>query len=291
MHTSVKRILAGTDGSTAAARGVGWAAELAAALDADLVVTAVANASAGGRDVDAAAADRDRIADLVEGPWSEPARTTSARVSTLVLEGDPRVVLLDAVLAQDADLLVLGSAGTGWFPAMHLGHVAHAVAHHSPVPVAIVPPDSPSTSGRPILVGVDGSGGAANAVAWTAGLAAGMGAEVLAVHVDLHGSSRAPGGSTPDDGDDRSPLVEQTLDERCRQWTAPLRDAGVTTRTMVSNGWPATAIVDLEASASPGLVVLGARGSGGFKGLQLGSVALGVLQRSVVPVVIVPVGG
>lgn len=37
-----------------------------------------------------------------------------------------------------------------------------------------------------------------------------------------------------------------------------------------------------------GLLVVGTRGSGGFSGLRLGSVALKLLQNAVVPIVVVP---
>jgi nucleotide-binding universal stress UspA family protein len=271
----VKRILVGTDGSAPAARGVAWAASLASALGVDLVVTAVLTPGLGGREAGELGEDDNRVAGLLDGPWSAPARTGSARVSTVMLEGDPRLVLLDAVVAQSADILVLGSAGTGWFPALHLGHVAHAVAHHCPVPLVIVPPGAAADAPGSILVGLDGSAASAAAVAWTGGLARALNAEVLAVHAHMR---ERPG----------EPHEHAQLEMRCRDWTATLRAAGVATRVVIAQGWPASALIELEALEAPGLVVLGARGAGGFKDLRLGSVALGVLQRSVVPVAIVP---
>lgn len=276
METLVKRILVGTDGSPAATRGVAWAAGLAGALDAHLAVATVLAPDLGGSGTADLADGRDRIVERLEGSWSAPARASVGQVTTLVLDGDPRAALLDAVSIQQADLLVLGSAGTGWFPALHLGHVAHALAHHCAVALVIVPPGATAEAPRRILVGMDGSAGSAAAVEWAGELAQALRSEVLAAHVHVREAPVEPG------------QPHAHFDEHCEQWAAPLRSAGITTRIVIAQGWPASAIVDLEVVEGPGLVVLGARGAGGFKDLRLGSVALQVLQRSVVPVAIVP---
>jgi len=268
---ALERVLVGTDGSPAAARGVGWAASLAQALGAELVVTSVVDTRSFVGDL---GAERSRVAVAIDEEWSEPAGDDlGSHLSTLVLEGDPRTVLPTEAVTQKADVLVLGSAGVGWYPAMHLGHVAHAVAHHSPVPVVIVPPGAAPRAPEVILLGIDGSAGSASATAWAARLARTVGAEVVAVHVQIAG-----------DG-----AVDLADDPDCKEWVAPLLEAGVPTRIVGRTGWPATALMELAASEAPDLVILGARGAGGYKGLQLGSVSLGVLQRSFVPVAIVPV--
>jgi nucleotide-binding universal stress UspA family protein len=266
------RVLVGTDGSAAAARGVSWAGHVAGALGAQVVVAAASEPSGDGGEL---AAD---VASLLEGPWSEPARTANASVTTVVLPGDPRVALLDAVREHGANLLVLGSTGRGWFPALHLGHVAHAIAHHSPVPVVIVPPGAPVEVPRRIMVGIDGSEGSRAAVEWTAPVAGALGAEVLAVHAHMRALAGEPSGAGAD------------LEEACRGWAAPLRSTAVEQHVVLAQGWPASAIVGLETLEGADLVVLGARGAGGFKGLRLGSIALQVLQRSAVAVAVVPPG-
>jgi nucleotide-binding universal stress UspA family protein len=75
-----------------------------------------------------------------------------------------RTVLLDLSASEDADLLVLGSTGAGWFPALHLGHAAHYVAHHTDRPVAIVPVGNVPFDLRRVVIGVDGSSGSRAAV-------------------------------------------------------------------------------------------------------------------------------
>lgn len=58
-------------------------------------------------------------------------------VQTVAVEGQPVAVLVEE--AEDADLLVVGSRGHGGFASLLLGSVSHQVAHHSRVPVAVVP--------------------------------------------------------------------------------------------------------------------------------------------------------
>ncbi len=54
-----------------------------------------------------------------------------------VIEGPAARVLVD--VAQNADLLVVGSRGRGGFASLLLGSVSSQCAHHAPCPVAIVP--------------------------------------------------------------------------------------------------------------------------------------------------------
>jgi nucleotide-binding universal stress UspA family protein len=55
-----------------------------------------------------------------------------------VAPGSPRTALLDA--AAGAQMVVVGSRGSGGVPGMNLGSVAQAVLHYAPVPVGVVHP-------------------------------------------------------------------------------------------------------------------------------------------------------
>lgn len=57
-------------------------------------------------------------------------------VKTLVMEGHPARILLDA--AAGAQLLVVGSHGTRGYPGMALGSTGHALLHGSECPIALV---------------------------------------------------------------------------------------------------------------------------------------------------------
>ncbi|WP_327312709.1 universal stress protein [Streptomyces sp. NBC_01235] len=64
-------------------------------------------------------------------------RYRDARVSPRVIEGPARRALLDAASA--ADLLVVGARGRQGHPGLQLGLINHALLHHAPCPVAVVP--------------------------------------------------------------------------------------------------------------------------------------------------------
>lgn len=62
---------------------------------------------------------------------------TDVPIETVVMEGSPAQVLVDA--AQGADLLVVGTRGHGGFTGLLLGSVSQQAAHHAPCPIVIVP--------------------------------------------------------------------------------------------------------------------------------------------------------
>jgi len=122
---------------------------------------------------------------------------------------------------------------------------------------------------RRVVVGLDGSMGAGRALTWAAALVADDGGEVVAVHV--------------------AGLLQRAHAEAALQpWCAPLRDAGVAFRSMVVDGNPVLALLQVAADVGADMVVVGKRGSGGFPGLQLGSTSQELVAHASLPVVVVP---
>lgn len=72
--------------------------------------------------------------DLLE-PWRK--RYAGVDVAADVVMGSAAYQLVEA--SQAAQLVVVGRRGRRFPVGTHLGHVAHAVIHHSPAPVAVVP--------------------------------------------------------------------------------------------------------------------------------------------------------
>ena len=74
-----------------------------------------------------------------------------------------------------------------------------------------------------------------------------------------------------------------TMAETLAGWREKYPDVAVT--EVAVRGHPVDALVD--ASTRAGLVVVGSRGRGGFRGMLLGSVSQGVLRHSAGPVAVV----
>lgn len=69
------------------------------------------------------------------GPWRK--RYAGVEVEAKPVVGSPAYQLVEA--SQTAQLVIVGRRSRNVPLGPHLGHVAHAVIHHSPAPVAVVP--------------------------------------------------------------------------------------------------------------------------------------------------------
>jgi nucleotide-binding universal stress UspA family protein len=64
-------------------------------------------------------------------------------------------------------------------------------------------------------------------------------------------------------------------------------DSGVNIESMVVEGYPSAAIIDVAEKKSADLIVMGSHGRSGLKRLWIGSVAESVVREAPVPVLIV----
>jgi nucleotide-binding universal stress UspA family protein len=69
-----------------------------------------------------------------------------------------------------------------------------------------------------------------------------------------------------------------------------LRSDGLTVQTVAQQGWPADAIVRQALQSGGQLIIMATHGRSGVKRLLLGSVALEVVRRSLLPVFLVRPG-
>jgi nucleotide-binding universal stress UspA family protein len=134
-----------------------------------------------------------------------------------------------------------------------------------------------------IVVGVDGSAASKRALEWAAREAEVRGAGLLVVenwHDPMFGG---PGASAAYEID----LIVEGAEAELATFALGASDAhpGIEVDTELVTGPPARSLVDHAADAD--LLVVGARGKGGFLGLRLGSVSAKVARRSPVPVVVV----
>ena len=143
-------------------------------------------------------------------------------------------------------------------------------------------PDGPF---RLLMVGVDGSDGSRRALEWAAGLAKATAAEVLAVHVLTYSREFIH---------DVMPETMRTWrreleDDLRTRWVEPLIAGGVEHRAVVVEGdSPAAALLDLADGEHADVLIVGAKGHGGFADRVLGGVSYRVTHRAHQPVVVVP---
>lgn len=137
---SLRRIVVGVDGSPGAERALCWAASEAQLHGSLLEVVTAWSWSAGRGEMVADVAPGENLeaaaCDILQRSVAEIA-PAQVRVDGTVREGYAPAVLLD--MAQEADLLVVGSRGRGRAAEMVLGSTSHHCIHRSPVPVVIVP--------------------------------------------------------------------------------------------------------------------------------------------------------
>ena len=142
-----------------------------------------------------------------------------------------------------------------------------------------------------IVVGTDGSRSACSAVEWAAREAALRGCELHIIHAWTPGLAAYPSPwYTPSDvgveaSFEASHTIAGRICEAAREQAAKAAP-GVSVRCEAIEG--GTTQVLLEQSADADLLVVGARGHGGFMGLVLGSVSDQCTRHAHIPVVVVP---
>ena len=182
--------------------------------------------------------------------------------------------------ARSGDLVVVGSSGMGAIVRFLLGSVTGALLASSPCPVVVVPDELPEPSGR-IVVGTDGSEHADHAVRWAADEADRRGCRLVVVHVWKYGYHLTMEGI--DRADDFTPDDAELILDKAVETARSLSGADV--RGELIEGSEADTLLELSESAD--LLVLGARGRGGFRAMLFGSIANAAATHSSCPTVIV----
>lgn len=139
-------IVVGVDGSVHSERALAWAMREAAIRNAPLTVVtvhqAVASAATGnpqdyGEVSSALEQARASAEELVKKVGGELGEQRPGSVTVHVANDSPAKALLDA--SHDADMLVVGSRGTGGFARLLMGSVSSQVTHHAACPVVVIP--------------------------------------------------------------------------------------------------------------------------------------------------------
>jgi nucleotide-binding universal stress UspA family protein len=135
-----RRIVVGVDGSPCSLAAVKWAADLASATGAEILAVhalgLLDRLEPGDRPVPAEA-HLEEIEDRFENRWC--AGLSALPHHTEMRYGPPGRVILEVAAETDADLVVVGSRGTGNSPDLVLGSTSSEIARHSQRAVLIVP--------------------------------------------------------------------------------------------------------------------------------------------------------
>ncbi len=276
----MKRILVGVDGFEPAVAALGWARRIAEHTGAELILANIVHPPQSvlpeGR-VDVVRAEN--VEHLLEH-WSSSRRDSTVTCSTLRLSADPDA-LLKAADERDVDLVVVGIHRHGAVAALHMGGLAHHLAHITGRPLAIIPETAADRPIDHIVVGVDGSDGSRAATNWTGRLAVDAEATVLAAYVMEPPPAWVPRSEHRGWGQ----RAQAHLDE----WVTPLHEAGIsTTTTLTEDFHPVAALSAIASDTNAGLIVVGTSRASRTVGMRLGRVPLQLTHHAQLPIVLVP---
>jgi nucleotide-binding universal stress UspA family protein len=136
----------------------------------------------------------------------------------------------------------------------------------------------------PIVVGIDGSQGSRAALRVAAAEARAHGRPLRAVMVHGYLEQHHPGGSTSFDPKYTEANARAALEEVLSQELGA--SPGIDVERVLVTDLPARGLIDQSDGAK--MIVVGARGLGGFRGLLLGSVSQQVVYHARCPVLVVP---
>lgn len=286
-----RTVVVGVDGSAYALRAVRWGAAEARRRWTPLrLVTAFGWGP--GRDTSRPGREkhyRDALLDRSRHHLLAAAAAAEGEFQDVELEqelvvGHPISVL--GAEARRAQVVVLGDRGMSRVGGVLVGSVAVGLAVHASCPVIVVrgsDREPLEAASAPVVVGMDGSGGADAAIAFAFEAAAARRVSFVAVHawsdlvLDPSMSAVVVDYEAIESGE------RNVLDERLACWTAKYPDVAVE-RVLTRDG-PARGL--LEQANRAQLVVVGSRGRGEFAGLVLGSVSHALLHRASCPVAVI----
>lgn len=282
-------IVVGTNGQPDSQAAIAWAADEARRRPTPLrVVYALSMPAVLVTPIGDAAALPDEVLTSAHDIAEIAARAARERgvelVEPYVDVGSPAAVMVRE--SEGAELVVLGSRGRGDVATAVLGSVMVTVTSHAKCPVVVVRPGALERldPDHGVVVGVDGSHHSGHAV----GFAADMASRSRVPLVVLSAWHLPHGGVWSVNGKDENriraeALAQEPVDGIVAKLHASHPQVMVTGR--VVEGDPG--VVLAQASRRSGLVVVGSRGVGGFRGLLLGSVSHHVVHDSTCPVAVV----
>jgi nucleotide-binding universal stress UspA family protein len=277
----VTTMLVPLDGSDLAEQAVPYATRLTKGANARVVLAHARNplviADGPGYDLDAVA---------------ERARANGVAAETRVLDvyrGEVAEVILEAARERRADLILMSTHGRGGLGRWLYGSVADRVLRLAEMPVLLVPAACRRAwaEDRPlrILVPLDGSPLAEEALDRSAELAEALGAEFFLLQI-----VQIPSYAMYGEAYVYQPFDEEAELAGAREYlegvAERLRGDGRTVKTRAILGAPAFDVAKIARDEGADLIAMATHGYGGLARLVMGSVATGTLQRADVPILL-----
>ena len=204
--------------------------------------------------------------------------------------GQAATGIVRAAEEEPTDLVVLGSHGRSAVARFLLGSVAERVARHAPCSVLLV-----RGNGQPlrrVIVGIDGSEGAARAAGWLRGFCLPSDCEIRLVTLlaNLRELAHERLIIHPPLTEESIPLDEWQRGQASARLEAEVtafKEAGRQAVTEIRSGDPAPGLMDVAVDEGADLVVVGSHGQSAFERFLLGSVSQQVLCHAPCSVLVV----
>lgn len=274
----MKQILVPLDGSALAERALPYAQQLARATSAQITLLRVAPSST--------AAAEEYMAQIKERLDGE------LKIQTRIVSGVPALAIVPAARELAADLIVMTSHGRTALGRAVYGSVTDAVLRNASVPVLVAPsqvarPWFVAETGRPrkVLVALDSGDLAEQALPAALDLATSLQAEIVLAGVIVppaigYAEGYAYYAFEPE-------AQRHELEIYLEGVAMPLRTQGFSVSHFTAVGDAAAMLVEAARERGADAIVLATHGRSGMARLVLGSVALGVLRKSDLPVLLV----
>jgi nucleotide-binding universal stress UspA family protein len=222
-------------------------------------------------------------------------REAGLDVETEVNTGSPAKIIVEVAREQHATLIAMATHGYGGIKRWTLGSVTDQVVHTATTPVFVVQGAEPAPQATPaikrILVPLDGSAFARQALPLAVDLAAGANAELILLEaiaptVETMAGFRPLGQSIPQYAE-MIELLHWHAQQDLGALTEQLSQSSLNVKASIVNGHAAEVIVDEAAHRGVDLIVMATHGYSGLKRWALGSVAHKVLHTTTMPLVLV----
>lgn len=293
-HSSARPVVVGYDGSGPSEEALQWAARAAAHSGRRLLVLHAAGRVSYPQDVSSGldrapevVAEAKEIAGHGAGKVAESFPELDVETSGSLLSA--KVALRE--VSTHAAMVVLGNRGRGRVRTLLLGSTAYALAGYARCPVVIIRDGNTDMPGpdRPVVVGVNGTGGSDRAVDAAVDVAGEWDAPLVLATTwvppepDLWEQGPAGYRSVAE----ASAAYQETAGRINAEAVKRVRSVNpdLQVHASVIQAHPVDGLA--QAAGEAGLLVMGTRGHGSLIGALLGSTTLGVLHQATVPVMTV----